>query len=84
MNTHTNAAAATAEQFHSATPDADLDFEIQTRLGRLSRAADELPGGEPIARALTHLQRALADCDIVPIDQAPALAPLDDLPGESR
>jgi len=74
MKTETNDAPATGAHSIPSTSHADFEFEIQTRLGRIARQVEALSGGDRLARALTDLQGALADCDIAPIDQ-PTLAP---------
>jgi len=76
----TRASAGTPPTFHE-TPDPDFEFEIQTRLGRIARQVAGLSGGERLARALTELQGALADCDISPIDEVPMLPPVGALVG---
>lgn len=76
----TGASAGTPPSFQEK-PDPDFEFEIQTRLGGLARHAAGLSGGDRLARALTELQGALADCDIAPIDEVPTLTPIQDLVG---
>ena len=61
--------------------DPDFELEIQSHLGAAARAAASLPAGARLSEILIDLQRALADCDISPIDEVPTLAPVGDLAG---
>ena len=61
--------------------DPDFEFKIQSRLGGAARTAASLTGGDQLSEILTDLQRALADCDISPIDEVPTLAPVGDMAG---
>ena len=61
--------------------DPDFELEIQSHLGAAARAAASLSAGVRLSEILIDLQRALADCDISPIDEVPTLAPVGVLAG---